>query len=323
MPLTDIEIRKAKPTTKPYKLPDEKGLYLLVSVSGGKLWRVNYRYDNKQKTLSLGAYPDVPLVRAREKRDEARRLLADGIDPSEHRKTHKAMRAEVVANTFEAIAREWYSKELPSWAPAQAVKVKGIFEKNIYPWLGNRPITEIKAPELLAALRRMESRGAIETARRSLQCSGQVFRYAIATGRADRDITPDLKGALAKSKTKHYSAITDPKKVADLMRAIDGYSGTLPVKCALKLAALTFVRPGELRKAEWAEIDLDRAEWNIPADRMKMGDAHLVPLSLQALEVLRELHPLTGHGKFVFPGERSHQRPMSENSVNAALRGMG
>jgi hypothetical protein len=186
---------------------------LLVSVSGGKLWRVNYRYDNKQKTLSLGAYPDVSLAKAREKRDEARRLLADGIDPSEHRKAHKAMRAEVVANTFEAIAREWYSKELPTWAPAQAVKVKGIFEKNIYPWLGNRPITEIKASELLAVLRRMESRGAIETARRSLQCSGQVFRYAIATGRAERDITPDLKGALSKSKTKHYSAITDPVKV--------------------------------------------------------------------------------------------------------------
>ena len=323
MPLTDIEIRKAKSSNKPYKLPDEKGLYLFVSLSGGKLWRFNYRFENKQKTLALGAYPDVPLVRAREKRDDARRLLADNIDPSEHRKIHKAMRAEAVANTFEAIAREWYTKELPSWAPAQAVKVKGIFEKNIYPWLGNRPITEIKAPELLVVLRRMESRGAIETARRSLQCSGQVFRYAIATGRAERDITPDLKGALSKSKTKHYSAITDPKKVGDLMRAIDGYTGTLPVKCALKLGALTFVRPGELRKAEWVEIDLTHAEWSIPGNRMKMGEAHLVPLSSQALEVLLELYPLTGHGKFVFPGERSPQRPMSENSVNAALRVMG
>jgi len=323
MALSDTAIRKIKPTDKPYKVSDEKGLHLLVTPSGGTLWRMKYRFGGKEKLIAFGAYPDVPLVRAREKRDEARRLLADGIDPSEYKKAHKAMRAEVAGNTFEAVAREWYSKELPAWAPAQAVKVKGIFEKNIYPWLGHRPITEIKAPELLAVLRRMESRGAIETARRSLQCTGQVFRYAIATGRAERDITPDLRGALSKSKTRHYSAITDPLKVGGLMRAIDGYTGTLIVKCALKLAALSFVRPGELRKAEWAEIDLDRAEWSIPADRMKMGEAHLVPLGRQALEVLGELHPLTGHGRLVFPGERSHDRPMSENSVNAALRNMG
>lgn len=323
MPLTDTAIRKIKPTDKPYKVTDEKGLHLLVSPSGGKLWRMKYRFDGKEKLLSLGAYPDVPLIRAREKRDEARRLLADGIDPGAHKKEHKAMRAEVAANTFEAIAREWYSKELPLWAPAQAVKMKGIFEKNLYPWLGNRPITEIKAPELLTTLRRMENRGALETARRALQSSGQVFRYAIATGRAERDITPDLRGALAKSRPKHYSAITDPVKVGDLMRAIDGYSGTLSVRCALKLAAVLFVRPGELRKAEWSEIDLDLGEWNIPANRMKMGDAHLVPLCRQALDVLRELHALTGRGRFVFPGERSSERPMSENSVNAALRRMG
>lgn len=323
MSLSDTAIRKIKPTGKSFKVADERGLYLLVTPSGGKLWRLKYRFEGKEKLISFGAYPDVPLVRAREKRDEARRILADGIDPSEHRKAHQAMRAEVNGNTFEAIAREWYSKQLRSWSPRQAVKVSGLFEKNLYPWIGKRPITEIKAIELLATLRRMEDRGAVETARQALQCCGQVFRYAIATGRAERDITPDLKGALSKSKPKHYAAITDPVKVGGLLRAIDGYSGTLAVKCALKLGVLSFVRPGELRKAEWNEIDFDRAEWNIPAERMKMDEPHLVPLCRQALEVLRELHPLTGHGRFVFPGERSHQRPMSENSVNAALRRMG
>ncbi len=323
MPLTDTAIRNAKPAAKPVRLADGSGMYLEISPSGGKLWRLKYRFDGKEKRQALGAYPAVTLKDAREKRDEARRLLAQGIDPGEHRKVHKALRAEVVGNTFEFIGREWYSKELPLWAASQAVKMKGILEKNIYPWLGSRPITEIKAPELLATLRRIEDRGALETARRSLQCCGQIFRYAIATGRAERDITPDLRGALTKSKPQHHPAITDPAKVGDLLRAIDGYSGTLPVKCALKLAALSFVRPGELRKAEWAEIDLDRAEWNIPPERMKMREPHLVPLSRQALEVLRELHPLTGHGRFVFPGERSIARPMSENSVNAALRRMG
>ena len=324
MALTDTAIRtKHKPQAKPFKVADEKGLFLLVAPTGGKLWRMKYRFDGKEKLLSFGAYPDTPLIRAREKRDEARRLLADGIDPSAHRKALKAARAEVSSNTFEGIGREWFSRELPTWAPAQVVKVKGIFEKNLYPWLGHRPITEIKASEMLATLRRMEGRGAMETARRALQYSGQVFRYAIATGRAERDITPDLRGALAKANVQHHAAITDPVKVGDLMRAVEGYSGTLPVKCALKLAALLFVRPGELRKAEWAEIDLDRAEWNIPASRMKMKEAHLVPLCRQALEILRELHPLTGRGRFVFPGERSHERPMSENSVNAALRRMG
>lgn len=323
MPLSDTAIRKIKPTGKPFKVADERGLHLLVTPSGGRLWRLKYRIDGKEKLISFGAYPDVPLIRAREKRDEARRLLADGIDPSEHRKTHQAMRAEVNANTFEYIAREWYSKQLRSWSSRQAVKVSGLFEKNLYPWLGNRPITEIKAIELLVTLRRMEDRGAVETARQALQCCGQVFRYAIATGRAERDITPDLRGALTKSKPQHYSAITDPVKVGGLLRAIDGYSGTLAVKCALKLGVLSFVRPGELRKAEWDEIDFDRAEWNIPAERMKMNEPHLVPLCRQAMAVLGELHPLTGHGRFIFPGERSHDRPMSENSVNAALRRMG
>ena len=323
MPLTDIAIKKTKPTDKPYKLADERGLCLLIVPTGGKWWRFSYRFNGKQKTLSMGTYPDVPLIKAREKRDEARRLVAEGIDPSEHRKLHKARREELGNNTFEAIAREWFSKELPAWAPSQAGKMKGILENNIYPWIGGRPITEIKVPELLSVLRRMEDRGALETAKRALQCSGQIFRYAIAIGKADRDITPDLRGALTKSKTKHHPAITDPGQVGELMRAIEGYTGTLTVKCALKLGALSFVRPGELRKAEWSEIDLHSSQWNIPAARMKMEEAHLVPLSKQAQGVLLELQPLTGHGRFVFPGERSRDRPMSENSVNAALRRMG
>lgn len=323
MAISDVTFRKLKPAEKPYKVSDEKGLHLLVTPSGGKLWRMKYRFEGKEKLLSLGSYDDVPLIRARDKRDEARRLLADGIDPSAHRKAHKAMRTEITGNTFEGIAREWYSKQLSTWAPAQAVKVNGIMEKNVYPWLGSRPITEIKAPDLLAVLRRMEERGVIDTAKRALQCIGQVFRYAIVTGRADKDPTPALKGALTTVKTRHHSAITDPQKVGGLMRSIDGYNGTLVVKCALKLAALLFVRPGELRNAEWAEIDFDSEQWSIPAERMKMGEAHLVPLSRQALDVLKELHPLTGRGRLVFPGERSRERPMSENSVNAALRYMG
>lgn len=323
MPLTDTAVKNAKPGNKTARLFDGGGMYLEISPAGGKWWRLKYRYDGKEKRLSLGVYPDVSLKDARQRRDDARKLLADSVDPSDNRKAVKAAKSERAANSFEVVAREWYASKLPEWAPAQAEKVKGIFEKNIYPWLGNRPIAEMKAMELLTALRRAEDRGAKETAKRALQCCGQVFRYAVATGRVERDITPDLKGALSSPITNHFPSITDPIKVGSLMRSIDGYIGGLIVKCALKIGALTFVRPGELRKAEWSEIDLDKAEWNIPAERMKMKLPHLVPLSTQAVSVLRELHPLTGHGKFVFPGERSHERPMSENSVNAAMRGMG
>ena len=323
MPLTDTAIKNAKPGDKTARLFDGGGMYVEISPAGGKWWRLKYRYDGKEKRLSLGVYPDVSLKDARQRRDDARKLLADGVDPSENRKAIKAAKIDRAANSFEVVAREWYSSKLPEWAPAQAEKVKGIFEKNIYPWLGARPIAEIKAMELLTALRRAEDRGAKETAKRALQCCGQVFRYAVATGRAERDITPDLKGALSSPIANHFPSITDPIKVGSLMRSIDAYIGGLIVKCALKIGALTFVRPGELRKAEWSEIDLDKVEWNIPAERMKMKLPHLVPLSTQAVSVLRELHPLTGHGKFVFPGERSHERPMSENSVNAAMRGMG
>lgn len=323
MALSDTAIRNLKVPSKPTKISDDRGLFLLLTPSGGKLWRFKYRFDRKEKLLALGRYPDVSLAKARERREDARRLLADGIDPNAHRKIHKEARAESLRNTFEAVAREWYSRELPVWAPAQAKKMTGILEKDLFPWLGSKAITEIKAPELLGVLRRIEQRGAAEVARRALQCCGQIFRYAIATGRASVDVTPNLKGALSKSKTRHHPAITEPSKVGELMRAIEGYSGTFVVRCALKLGALTFVRPGELRKAEWSEIDLKLGEWSIPAERMKMKEPHLVPLARQALTVLCELHPLTGHGRYVFPGERSHDRPMSENSVNAALRRLG
>ena len=323
MALSDTAIRNLKVPSKPTKISDDRGLFLLLTPSGGKLWRFKYRFDRKERLLALGRYPDVSLAKARERREDARRLLADGIDPNAHRKIHKEARAESLRNTFETVAREWYSRELPVWAPAQAKKMTGILEKDLFPWLGSMAITEIKVPKLLEVLRRIEQRGAAEVARRALQCCGQIFRYAIATGRASVDVTPNLKGALSKSKTRHHPAITEPSKVGELMRAIEGYSGTFVVRCALKLGALTFVRPGELRKAEWSEIDLKLGEWSIPAERMKMKEPHLVPLARQALTVLRELHPLTGHGRYVFPGERSHDRPMSENSVNAALRRLG
>lgn len=323
MPLTDTAIRKAKPADKPVRMFDGGGLYLELSPAGGKWWRLKYRYDEKEKRISLGVYPDTTLSKAREKRDDARKLLADGVDPGENKKAQKNARKAIAANSFEVVAREWLTKQGPKWAPSQANKVSGIFENNVFPWIGARPISEIKPPEILATLRRMEDRGANETARRALQYCGMVFRFAIATGRTSRDTTVDLKGSLAPVVTKHHATLIEPLKIGELLRAIDGYQGTLIVKCALKLSPLVFVRPGELRKASWPEIDLDRAEWNIPAARMKMREAHLVPLSTQAVAVLRELHPLTGRGNLVFPGERSRERPMSNNSVNAALRRLG
>jgi integrase len=325
MPLTDTAIRNAKAEGKPRKLADEKGLFLLVTPkeSGGKWWRLKYRFGGKEKLLSLGVYPDVSLKAARERRDEARRLLAEGIDPGEHRKATKAMKVERAANSFEAVAREWFAKYSPTWAAGHADKIIRRLERDVFPWIGGRAIAEITAPELLAVLRRIEERGAVETAHRAKQNVGQVFRYAIATGRAERDPSADLRGALTPWKPQHYPALTDPKDIAPLLRAIDGFTGTLPVKTALILAPLLLVRPGELRQAEWAEFNLDEATWNIPAEKMKTRAAHLVPLPRQAVEALLMLHPLTGHNRFVFPGVRDHAHPMSENTVNMALRRMG
>lgn len=331
MSLTDTAIRNAKPgitptgkeTAKPYKLGDTGGLYLEVAPSGGKWWRLKYRFDGKEKRLSLGVYPDVGLKDARARRDEARKLLADGVDPGENRKAMKAAKVERAANSFEVIAREWFAKKSPGWVKSNSDKIMQRLEKDTFPWLGPRPLAEITPPELLKVLRRIEERGAIETAHRVRNYCGQIFRYAIATGRVERDPSADLRGALPAPIKEHRAAITDPKKIGELLRAMDDYQGQLVTKCALRLAPLVFVRPGELRRAEWAEFDLDKAEWNIPAERMKMREPHLVPLAAQAVAILRELHALTGEGRYVFPGARTKGRPMSDNAILAALRRMG
>lgn len=323
MPLSDTAIRTVKPQARPYKLSDGGGLFLLVTPAGGKWWRYAYRFNGKQKTLSLGTYPDTGLKDAREKHTELRKLLAQGIDPGENRKVQKAAKYEHSANSFEVVAREWFVKFKPGWAESHSDKIIKRFENDVFPWIGGRPINEITAQELLQCLHRIEGRGALDTAHRAHQNCGQVFRYAVQTGRIARDPSGDLRGALPPAKREHYASITEPKAVAELLRAIDGFRGTFIVQCALKLAPLLFVRPGELRKAEWSEIDLDKSEWNIPAARMKMREPHLVPLSTQAVETLRELHALTGSGRYVFPGARTNGRPMSGAAVNAALRRMG
>ena len=320
MSLTDTTIRSAKFGEKPVKLSDEKGLYLLVTHSGGKWWRLDYRFSGKRKTLSMGVYPDVGLKEARGRRDEARKLLADGIDPGEHRKVRKAAKLERTSNSFEAVAREWFAKHSPNWATTHADKVIQRLDKDVFPWLGGKPIAEITASELLTVLRRIENRGALDTAHRAHQNCGQVFRYAVATGRCERDPSGDLRGALAPAKHEHFAAITEPLAVGELLRAIDGFQGTFIVQCALKLAPLFFVRPGELRKAEWQQFDLEKGEWRYFVTKTK--SEHLVPLSSQAVAILQELYPLTSTRKFVFPG-RDPQKPMSEAAVNAALRRMG
>lgn len=323
MPLTDTAIRQAKPADKPRRLADSGGLYLEISPAGGKLWRWKYRIDGKEKRLAIGAYPAVSLKDARERRDEAKRQLAAGIDPGAAKQAQKATRAEAAANSLEAIAREWFAKREGEWVPSYSVKVKAWLEGDVYPWIGATPIKNVTAPMVLDCLRRVEERGAVESAHRIQQQLGQVFRYAIATGRAENNPVPNLRGALLKPKETNLAAITDPKQAGALLRAIEDYRGSFTVRCALRLAPLVFVRPGELRQAEWAEIDLAAAEWNIPATKMKMREPHLVPLSSQALAVLRELQPLTGSGRYLFPSPRSPKRPMSNNAILSALRRMG
>lgn len=321
MSLTDTAVRNIKPGVKSIKLFDERGLYLEVSPSGGKWWRLKYRFDNKEKRISLGVYPDVSLKDARDRRDEARKLLANGVDPSENRKAIKSTRMDRAANSFEVVGREWFAKYSPTWASNHGDRIIRRFERDIFPWIGGRPIAEITAPELLSVIRRIESRGALETAHRALSNCGQVFRYAVATGRAVRDPSGDLRGALPPVKGTHFAATTEPKRVAEILRAMDGYEGTLTVRCALRLAPLVFVRPGELRNAEWTNIDFEAAEWRYLVT--KTNTPHIVPLSRQAIEILRELQPLTGSNRFVFPSARSHNRPMSDNAILAAMRRLG
>lgn len=320
MPLTDIALKAAKPTEKTQRLFDGGGLYLEISTAGGKWWRFKYRFDGKEKRLSLGVYPDVSLKDARERRDEMRRLVANDVDPGVNRKIQKAAKLERSANSFETIAREWYAKHSPGWAETHSSKIIRRLEKDVFPWMGGRPISEITAQELLTVLRRIEGRGTLDTAHRAGGNCSQVFRYAIATGRAERDPVPDLRGALPPARGGNFAAITDPAKVGALLRAIDAFEGTFVVQSALRLAPLIFVRPGELRRALWEEIDFDRAEWRYWVTKTKTE--HSVPLAAQSLAILKDLHPLTGHGRHVFPG-RDPKQPMSEAAVNAALRRMG
>ncbi len=323
MPLTATAIRHAKPSKKARKMFDGGGLYLEVAPSGGKWWRLKYRFGGKEKRISLGVYPDVSLKEARRRRAEARQLLAREIDPSEHRKALKASRTERSANSFESVAREWFIKHSPNWAASYSGRMLSRLERDVFPWMGGKPIAAITAPELLTVVRRIEQRGTLEIAHRTLRTCGQVFRYAVATGRAQRDPSGDLRGALAPVKRTHLAAVTEPKQVGPLLRVLDGYQGTLVVRCALRLAPLVFVRPGELRHAQWSDIDLEAAEWRFTVT--KTDTPHIVPLSRQAVEILRELHPLTGHGRYVFPSARTPggDRPMSNNAILAALRSMG
>jgi len=330
--LTDADCKAAKPREKPYKLAAGGGLYLEVFPDGAKRWRWKYRFGGKEKRLALGVYggaTHVSLRAAREGRDAARLQLKAGIDPSAAKQAAKV--TEAGADSFEAIAREWHAKFAPGWVASHADRILRRLEVDVFPWLGKRAVSTIKAPDVLACARRIEQRGALETAHRMLQNCGQVFRYAVATGRADSDPTTALRGALPPPKEKHHASITDPARIGELLRAMDSYSGFFATRCALRLAPLVFVRPGELRKATWDEIDFEKAEWRIPAERMKMRELHIVPLSEQAVAILRELEPLTGRGipgkpdvpRFIFPGGRTRERPMSENAVLAALRRMG
>lgn len=323
MALTDVKIRNAKPGEKPIKISDSEGMYLLINPGGGKCWRLKYRFEGKEKVLALGTYPQVSLAEARDLMRAARKELRNGVDPGAARRAQKLARELRAANSFEIVAREWWERFKPTWTEGHAQTILARLEQNVFPWLGGTPIGDIEAPDLLAVLRRIEARGALETTHRVKTICGQVFRYAIATGRAKRDVAADLRGAIPPAKARNHAAITEPKEVAPLLRDIDAYKGGFVVRCALRLAPLVFVRPGELRQAEWSEIDFEAEQWNIPAQRMKTKAPHIVPLSTQALDILKELQPYSGTSRYLFPSGRSFDRCMSENTVNAALRRMG
>ncbi len=323
MALTATAVKQAKPTEKQYKLFDGRGLFLLVHPNGSKYWRFKYRYANKEKLLSLGVYPDVSLADARTRHQQARETVAKGVDPGEVLKVEKLTRHLAAADTFEALAREWFNVKMCTRSTSHQDRTMRALEKDLFPALGARPVGSITAPELLAALRRIEARGAIETAHRAKQTAGQIFRYGVATGRAERDPSGDLKGALKNPDKKHLAAITNPAEVGQLMLAIDSFRGTAAVKAALQLSPLLFQRPGEIRAMEWSEIHWPEKRWEIPAKRMKMRQPHIVPLSDQAMDILRELELLTGRGKYVFPGARGASRCLSENGVRSALRTLG
>ena len=320
MALTATTIKTCKPKDKAYKLTDGGGLYLLVSPSGGKWWRFDYRCQSKRKTLSMGVYPAISLKDARDRRDEAKKQLANGIDPAMVRKSQKHQQSQ--PNTFEAVAREWHDKFKPGWSDTHASRLLRLLERDIFPWLGSMPVSDVSSPLLLQTIRRIETRS-LDTAHRAMQNCGQVFRYAIATGRQQNDPTHALKGAIPPIRDNHFASITHPEQIGPLLRAIEGYKGEFITQSALRLGPLVFVRPGELRHAEWSEINLEIGEWRIPSEKMKMGQPHIVPLARQSIVLLTDLQPLTGTGQYLFPSVRSLDRPLSENTINAALRRLG
>lgn len=330
MPLTDTEIRKTTPRETQYRLADGGGMYLEVKPTGAKYWRLKYRFAGKEKVLALGVYPTVSLKDARAKRDAAKKLLTDGVDPGAAKQAEKRTLRLNAENSLEAIAREWHAKFSPDLSQSHAKRNLRRLEVHVFPWVGGRPIADIEPPEVLDVLQRIERKGTIETAHRVRVLIGQVMRYAVATGRAGRDIAADLRGAIPPAQVKHHAAVTDPALLGGLLRAIDAYEGTAVVTAALRLAPLLFQRPGEIRQAEWQEFDLDGAVWTVPASRMKrkkagkkFGPDHLVPLSSQAVAILRDLHALTGRGRYVFPSLRGPQRPMSDMALSAAFKRMG
>lgn len=324
MTLTDTKVRSAKPTDKSYKLTDGKGLYLLVTTTGSKLWRFDYKFAEKRKTLSVGKYPDTTLAIARKKLEDARQMLANypPIDPITEFQRSKLVDVNAQNNTFEAVTRDWFEQHMQNKAENHKNKVIRRFETYLFPWLGKRDITTITTPEILHVLRKITDLNYIETAHRCLNATGQVFRYAVQNGRAERDITVDLKGAIPASTTKHMPAFTDPEDLGGYLRAIQEFSGTLTVLCALKLAPMFFCRPGELRHAKWSEINFKTKEWVFDASKKGQTD-HIVPLSDQAIAILKDLEKVSGHGEWVFKGGRDPRRPMSEAAVNAALRRIG
>jgi integrase len=323
MPLTDVSIRNAKPTDRLQKLADGGGLYLAIFPTGGKSWRFKYRYGGKEKLLTFGQWPAMSLAAARKKRDEARRLLAEGIDPGAERQAERARREALASNTFEAVAREWIERHLSKKSQAYRERVVSQLERFVFPVIGERPIAELTAPDILEVVRRVEKLNILETAHRVRQVVGQVIRYAIATGRAQADPTPALRGALPPAPTRHMAAPDDPAKVGEILRALEAFQGTPVVAAAIRLLPYVFVRPGELRTMRWADVDLEAAEWRFEASKTRTP--HVVPLSRQALAILRDLKPLTGHlpGGWVFPNERTSLRPMSDMAMNAAMRRLG
>jgi integrase len=325
MPLTDVFLRNLKPPTKPTKYRDGGGMYLYATPTGLKSWRLNYRYQGKYLTMTFGQYPRVSLKEARDKLYEAKKVLDAGLDPAQEKKVVKE--AEILAsqNSFEVVAREWFENKKNILNDSYSSRILGRLENDLFPFLASRPISEISAPELLAVLRKMEARGAVHTAHRCLQYCGQIFRYAIATGMLTHDLSADLRGALKPAASSHFSSLKDPEAIGQLLRSIDAYAGNGPiVKAALKMAPYVFVRPGELRHAEWKELNLEAAEWRIPAEKMKMKQVHIVPLSRQVLEIVKDLIPYTGQSRYLFPSFRvGDNRPISDVTLLAGLRRLG